>query len=70
MCDVYGFERTEKWYDRIAEPVLENDEHKIVRDFQIQTDHQLEYNRPDLVDLDRKARDCVILDVACILILG
>ena len=55
MCDVYGFER--------AEPVLESYEHKILWDFQIQTDHQLEYNQPDLVVLDRKARDCIILDV-------
>ena len=65
MCDVYGFERAERWYDHTPEPVLENDEHKILWDFQIQTDHQLKNNRPDLVVVDKKARDCIILDVAC-----
>ena len=27
MCDVYGFERAEKWYEHTPELVLENDEH-------------------------------------------
>ena len=54
MCNVYGYERAERWYENKLEPVLENDERKILWDFQIQTDYQLEYNQPDLVVLDKE----------------
>ena len=32
-----------------AEPVLENETHKILLDFDIQTDHQIPAWRPDIV---------------------
>ena len=33
-------------------------------DFTIRTDHDIETRRPDLLIIDKKAKDCQILDVA------
>ena len=37
---------------------------KILWDFSIQTDHQLEHNRPDLVEVAKQRAVCQIIDVA------
>ena len=34
-------------------------------DFPIQTEHQIEHNRPDVVVLDKIERSCYVIDVAC-----
>ena len=34
-------------------------------DFRIQTDHQIEHNRPDVVVLDKIERSCYVIDIAC-----
>jgi hypothetical protein len=39
-----GFRTVEKWYEH--EPVVENDGHKILLDFSIQTDHLIQARRP------------------------
>ena len=35
-------------------PVLENDRHKLLRDFNIQTDHLISARRPDLIIINKK----------------
>ena len=37
-------------------PVLENDTHKLLWDFDIQTDHQISTRRPDLIIINNKKR--------------
>ena len=39
MCKKFKFDHTNKWYMHNPAPVLENDTHKLLWDFNIQTDH-------------------------------
>ncbi len=45
-------------------PVLENDTHKLLWDFNIQTDHLIPARRPDLIKINKKKRTCKIVDFA------
>ena len=45
-------------------PVLENDTHKLLWDFNIQTDHIIPARRPDLMIINKKKRICKIVDFA------
>ena len=65
LCRRYGFKCTEKWYDHIPKGVLENEKSKILWDFRIQTDQQLNHNRPDIVIHDKEKNESKIIDVSC-----
>ena len=65
LCKQYGFEHHEKWYEHAPVTVLENEEIKILWDFSVQTDRRLDHNKPDLIVLKKKERECWIIDVAC-----
>ena len=45
-------------------PVLENDSHKLIWDFNIQTDHLIPAGRPDLIIINKRKRICKIVDFA------
>ena len=45
-------------------PVLKNDTHKFLWDFNIQTDHLIPARRPDLIIIINKKRMCKIVDFA------
>ena len=45
-------------------PVLENDTHKLLWDFNIQTDHLISARRPDLIIINKKKKICKIVDFA------
>ena len=45
-------------------PVLENDLHKLLWDFNIQTDHLIPARRPDLIIINKKKRTYKIVDFA------
>ena len=45
-------------------PVLENDTHKLLWDFNIQMDHLIPARRPDLIIINNKKRTCKIVDFA------
>ena len=45
-------------------PVQENDSHKLLWDFNIQTDHLIPARRPDLIIINKKKRICKIVDFA------
>ena len=64
MCKKFKFDNTNKWYMHNPEPVLENDTHKFLWDFDIQTDHQISTRRPDLIIINKKKRICKIVDFA------
>ena len=44
--------------------VLENATHKLLWDFNIQTDHLIPARRPDLIIINKKKRTCKIVDFA------
>ena len=62
MCKKYKFDHTNKWYMHNRAPVLENDTHKLLWDFNIQTDHLIPARRPDLIK--KKKRTSKIVDFA------
>ena len=45
-------------------PVLENDSHKLLWDFNIQTDQLIPARSPDLIIINKKTRMCKIVDLA------
>ena len=49
LCKKLNFHHATKWYMHKPESVLENETHKILWDFEIQTDHLIPARRPDLV---------------------
>ena len=54
----FNFEAGDKWYEHELESVLENEDNKILWDFNIQADHVMEAQRPDLVVVDKNERSC------------
>ena len=44
--------------------VLENNKCKILWDFAIQTDKEIEHRRTDIVVIDKEKRECKIIDIA------
>lgn len=65
LCRAYGLEHAGKWYEHKPEPVIENQDVKILWDFTIQTDKKISHNRPDIVLIDKRNSKCQIIDVAC-----
>ena len=68
LSQKYGFPSAGKSYKHYVEKesrVLENKEVKILWDFTIKTERQLEHNKPDLVILKKKKKTCCIVDVTC-----
>ena len=64
LCKKLNFRSSDKWYEHEPESVQENDECKILWDFSIQTDHVISARRPDIVVINKKAKTCVVIDVA------
>ena len=64
MCKRTGFQQQEKWYEHVPEHVLENDGVKILWDFFIPKDHEIENNKPDTIVHGKMKRECIVIDVA------
>ena len=56
MCKKLKFDHTNKWYIHNPASVLENDTHKLLWDFDIQTDHLISARKPDLVIINKKKK--------------
>ena len=54
LCEKWGLVKAEKWYMHQPEIVLESEHCKILWDFPIQTDKQLEHNRPDITVIEKE----------------
>ena len=50
----FQFDHTNKWYMHNPAPVLENESHKLLWDFNIQTDHLIPARRPNLIIINIK----------------
>ena len=64
MCRKFEIYHTKKWYMHNPAPVLENDLHKFLWDYNIQTNHLIPARRPDLIMIIKKERICKIVDFA------
>ena len=65
MCKKFKFDHANKWYKHNPAPVLENDTHKLLWDFDIQTDHLISARRPDLIVINthkKRKKICKIVD--------
>ena len=56
MCKKMKFDHTNKWYIYNPASLLENDTHKLLWDFDIQTYHLISTRRPDLIIIKIKKR--------------
>ena len=54
MCKKFKFDRINKWCMHNPVPVLENDTHKLLWDFDIHTDHLISARKPDLIIINKK----------------
>ena len=66
MCRKFQFNHTNKSYLRNPAPVRENDSHKLLWDFNIQTVHIIPARTPGLIIINnnKKKRICKIVDFA------
>ena len=62
LCKIFKFDLTNRRYMHKPESVLKNETHKLLLDFEIQTDHQILARRPDLMIQQIKKRTCQIVD--------
>ena len=56
LCKRLKFDQANKWYILKLESVQQNKTHKILRDFEIQTDYLIQTKRPDLVCNNKKKK--------------
>ncbi len=54
MCTRFKFDHANKWYMHNPAPVLQNDTHKLLWGFDIQTDHLISARRPDLIIINKE----------------
>ena len=54
MCKKFKFDHTNKWYMHNPAPVIEKDAHKLLWDFDVQTDHLNSASRHDLIIINNK----------------
>ena len=64
LCKKFKFDHTYKWYMHNQAPVLENDTHKLLWDFEIPTDPLISARSPDLIIINNKKRTCKIVNFA------
>ena len=57
-------QREYKWYEHCPEGTVEDDDVKLIWDINMECDNVIEARRPDLILVDKKAKSCVIIDVA------
>ena len=54
----------EKWYSYKPNAVLQNDIAKLLWDFPIQTDHEIQHNKPDIILHEKTKNTAYIIDIA------
>ena len=57
MCKKFKFYHANKWYMHNPAPVLENNTHKHLWDFDIQTDHLISARKPDLILINKNKKE-------------
>ena len=64
MCKKFRFDHSNKWYMHNPAPVLENNTHELLWDFDVHMDHLISARKPDLIIFNKKKRTCKIVDFA------
>ena len=66
LCKKYGVKVCERWCENKVECVIENDIVNILWDVYMQVDKQIENRRPDIMVMEKNTKNCLIVDVACL----
>ena len=61
---LYGFDRSEQWWQHKVETVLENETSKIQWNFTIYTDRAIHHGRPNIVLINKVDSRVKIIDIA------
>ena len=64
ICKKFKFNHANKWYMHNPAPVLENDTHNLLWNFDIQTDHLISARKPDHIIINNKKKISKIVDFA------
>ena len=64
LCKRLIFYHTEKWHIHKSESVQENETHKIIWNFEIQTGHLILARQPDRMLINEKKKTCNLVDFA------
>jgi hypothetical protein len=64
VCGKGNLERADTWYDHVPDCVIENEEYKVLWDFNIQCDRVIEARRPDILVIEKKEKTAQIIDIA------
>ena len=64
LCKKLKFDHANKWYIHNSESLLENEMHKLLWDFEIQTDHLISARQPDLTIINKRKRTSRTVDFA------
>ena len=59
-----GLSSKNQWYDVEPQPIVENNEIKVLWDFTIQTDKEITAIRPDIVLMNKKDKAALLVDIA------
>ena len=65
MCKEFKFDDTNKWYMHDPAPVLDNNTHKFLWDFDIQMDHLISARRQDLIIINKKKENLQNCGLCC-----
>ena len=63
LCKNLNLTIRTKWYMHNPASVVENELLKLLRDFDVQTDHLISARRPNLKTIDKKERTCRIVNL-------
>ena len=64
ICKHYNIKVTDKYYEHEPKTVTENNEAIILWDIPIQTDREINANRPDIIVKDKKQRTCQLIEIS------
>ena len=56
LCKQMNFERADNWWEHQLEPGMENEDYKLLYDFNIRTNKKISARRPDIVVVDKNER--------------
>ena len=65
LCKKFKFDHTNKWHMHNPKSALVNDTHKLLWDFEIQTDHLISARPPDLIIINKKREDFQDCGLCC-----
>ena len=63
LCGKCGSEIANSWHEQKPEVVLESENFKVLQDFTVQCDREIEARTSGIVFIDKKEREVVIIDV-------